>query len=294
MSATGPTTGPAASQGGGGAQIPAGIPTVSRTRISGQTHTNKNFQHSELHDTPGRKKTFSDCDFSYSVFYRCYFKEAKFENCNFTGCRFYDCNFIDADFLSCDLKYALFERCQVDVPSILSALPREPNLRRALIQNLRVNANATGDFENQRLLVLAQVSATKDYLKHAILGNQPYYRKKFPTSIDRIVAALRFAAVNVSGFTWGHGERIGSLAISSGSLLLLLSMLNLYALIPAYGWKGGGVIPQSLIYTFSLFFDVPLESGFSGFLFVDFLILVMRYIYFGLLVSMLYKSISHR
>ncbi len=294
MSATGPTVGPTASQSGGGAMIPAGVPTVNRTRLSGPTHANKNFQHSELHDTPGRKKTFKDCDFSYSVFYRCYFKEANFENCNFTGCRFYDCNFIDADFLSCDLKYALFERCQLDVPSVLSALPREPNLRRALIQNLRVNANAMGDFESQRLLVLAQVTATKDHLMRAVIGSQTYYRKKFPTSIDRMAAALRLAGVNVSGFTWGHGERIGSLAVSAVFILVMLSMFNLYALIPTYGWRGGGIMPQSLIYTFALFFDVPLQSEVSGFLFIDFIILIMRYIYFGLLVSMLYKSISHR
>jgi hypothetical protein len=43
-----------------------------------------------------------------------------------------------------------------------------------------------------------------------------------------------------------------------------------------------------------LFFGMPLDFKFQGYIIIDYIVVILRYIYIGLFISVLYKSLSHR
>jgi hypothetical protein len=50
----------------------------------------------------------------------------------------------------------------------------------------------------------------------------------------------------------------------------------------------------SLVYHVNLFLDVPDESGVKGVLYIDWLVVIARYVLIGVLVAALYRRLSHR
>lgn len=262
------------------------VKTFRKKAIKRASYRNRIFNDLNAHSAE-----FTDCDFSYSIFHRGYFRDAKFKNCTFVGCQFYDCNFRGSNLYLCDVRYIRFHRCQLDAKSIISALPTEPNIRQDALKNLRANATEVGDFDSQRLLVLEEIKASKDHYRRAVLGAEDYYQKKYPSLPSKLAAGWKLLLLYMSGIVWGHGERPTKIIVSGLILLALLTLINLGSVIDNLTWSSFFGIVQ---YTTSVFFDLSPRTEFKGFLFIDYLLALLRYIYVGLYISVLYKTISHR
>lgn len=268
--------------------------SIGRERLSHTTLRGSSMRGRRFDDLNANQTKFISCDFSYSVFNRAYFHTASFENCKFTGCRFYDCNLRGATFHVCDFRYATFHRSLIEPLELLATLPLEANLRRESLQNLRANAVEIGDFRSQRTFVLAEIAATADHLSRAIHGSDNYYRQKYGTFSRRFLAALQLFALRLGSLVWGNGERPGRIVLSGVFLVLLMSFLNFWAVMPREGWAASNGGLSILRYSVDLLLDAQPAAQFRGFLAIDYALIVMRYVYIGLFISVLYRTISHR
>lgn len=259
-------------------------------RADGQAdHRNKRFV-----DVNGKSQTFDGLDFSYSIFERAYFKSATFKNCKFTGARFIDCNFRSAKFVICDLSYVDFDRTLIDAKEVVASLPEAPNQRRDALQNLRANANAIGDYQALGMLTLQEVAAATEHHRRALLGSDSYYREKYTGFWDKLKSAAHLARYTVSGIVWGHGEKPANIIFSLAGLLLSLALINFWAVLPYQSWAATGYGAEIVRYVIDLFLDLSPNQKFGGFLWVDYAVALTRYVYVGIFVSILFKSISHR
>jgi len=262
---------------------------MSHVKVSGQVWKNRHFK-----DVNALGTEFSGCDFSYSVIERGYFRNATFRNCNFTGAKFIDCNFARANLFGCDLSYARFTKCEIEIKEFLAALPMEPNIRQGNLRNLRANANETGDHASLRLIVLDEIESTKLHNRRALTGADSYYKSKYSSVLSKVQSGWNWLRLTISGFVWGNGERPVNILFSAVFFLLALTLINFWAILPKMTWEQTGHGWFILKYTLSLFFDVFPEEKFRGFLVVDYIISAMRYIYVGLFISVMFKTISHR
>jgi len=267
---------------------------INRVPLSRESHVRLDLKNRRFDDLNANQATFVDCDFSYSVFERAYFRGATFEGCRFVGCRFYDANLRGASFHVCDFKYATFHRTLLEPKEILAVLPLEPNLKRDSLQNLRANAAEVGDYGSQRLFVLAEVDAATDHLSRALKGSEDYYRRKYPGVLDKTLAAVGLARLKLGGWVWGHGERPFRMIRSAAILVLVLTFVNMWSIVPRVGWDATHSGLEVLRYSVDLVLDASPDRRFKGFLLIDYALIAMRYVYIGLFISVLSKSISHR
>ncbi len=267
---------------------------IARASLSRQRHERLDLRNRRFDDLNANKGTFIDCDFSYSIFNRAYVRAATFEGCRFVGCRFYDSNLRGASFHVCDFKYTIFQHTLLEPKEMLAVLPLEPNLRRDALQNLRANAVEVGDYGSQRLFVLAEVDAATDHLTRVLKGAEDYYRRKYPSFIDKLRAAAALARLKVEGWIWGHGERPLKILVSAAVLVLALTLINLWSVVPRVGWDATRAGSEVLRYSIDLLLDAVPQARFKGFAFVDYALIMMRYVYIGLFISVLFKRISHR
>lgn len=182
----------------------------------------------------------------------------------------------------------------MDVRELVASLPSEPNIRREGLQNLKANAIEVGDIGSISLLVLQEIEATKRHYSYALSGFDTYYQRKYPTFISKFRAGAQLWWLRLEGLIWGHGERPWRLLFSCLLILSGLSLVNFWSVMPQIGWNeshGGLDIAK---YVVRLFLDLPPDQRFVGFEAVDYVLVIMRYIYIGLFISVFYKSISHR
>ena len=99
---------------------------------------------------------------------------------------------------------------------------------------------------------------------------------------------------SLSGLIWGHGERPFRLLATCIGFILLMSLVNIWSIAPREGWTSlnGGI--KSLEYVTGTFLGMETDTRFRGFRIVDYVAVLMRYLYVGLFISILYKSISRR
>lgn len=267
---------------------------IARVPLSRATHSWLDLKNRRFDDLNANQAIFVDCDFSYSVFERAYLRGAKFENCRFVGCRFMDSNLRGASFHICDFKYATFQRTLIDPTEMLAVLPLEPNLRRDSLQNLRANAAEIGDYASQRLFVLAEIEAHRDHLTRALKGSEDYYRRKYSSVLDKLRAFTALTRLRIGGAIWGHGERPFRMLVSATVLLVALTLVNFLAVLPRVSWADTHSGFEILRYSVDMLLDANPQAQFKGFFLVDYALIAMRYIYIGLFISVLSKSMSHR
>ena len=270
------------------------IPDVRRLSVSRSTMTKMDWRNKSFKDFNARSARFEDCDFRYAFFERAYFRDAKFTNCRFDGAKFLDCNLKTANFYGCDLKYVLFQRCQIDLEELIAALPPEPNLRREALQNLRANAVEIGDYESQAHLILQEMKSAKLHHSYALLGYSSYYKRKYAGFFPKLQAGLQLIGLHVSDLVWGHGERPSRLLWSCMFFLGTFTLINFWSVMPKIGWADSQSGLKPLEYVVQLFLGMNANSKFQGYMAIDYLLVLMRYLYTGLFISVLYKSISHR
>ena len=269
------------------------IAYIERISVSHRKISRADWKNRNIKDINALGAEFYDCDFRYSYFERGYFRDAKFTKCRFTGVRFSDCNFKNSEFYNCDFKFSNFKRCLIDVQAVLPSLPSEPNIRREGLKNLRANAAEIGDYASQGLLILQEIDTTKRHYSHALHGYDSYYQEKYPTIFSKLWAGAKLTWLQVGGAIWGHGEKPLRLLISCLLILFVLALINIWRVAPIVGWTAidGGLRP--LEYVIRLFLGMS-PKDFGGFVVVDYLVVLARYLCIGLFVSILYKRISHR
>lgn len=260
--------------------------------------TGEAYRHYFFTDVSGKDAIFEKVDFSYAVFVRGYFHKAEFRNCKFTGARFSDCNFRNATFSGCDFRYADFTGARIPTDEILKNVPDEPNIRRELLQIMRKNSLSLGDVISARKFVLAEISAKKEHLRRAWRQEGSYYKLKYSGFRKRALIGIERVGLWLDSFLWGHGERLWKMAISVGVLLAGS------AAVSAVSWASGQVDPtvssisrafgDALSYYTSLFLDVQTEKIIHRIIWLDWTIVVSRYLAFGVLVSGLFRWLSHR
>jgi len=267
---------------------------IERVPVSLSRYEKLDLRHRRFDDMNANKAEFVDCDFSYSIFDRAYFRSAKFSNCKFIGCRFYDSNLRGASFPGSDFRYATFHRTLLETREMIAILPQEPNLKRDALQNLRANAAEIGNFSSQREFVLAEIEAAMNHELRALKGTEDYYYRKYQGLVPKARAALKYFGLRFSGLLWGHGERPLLLVVSATLFVVALSFINLWAVLPRVGWEATGSGLKVLGYCFDQFWDADPDMRFRGYLLVDYALIGLRYLYIGLFISVLFKSISHR
>lgn len=256
-----------------------------------------NYKHSHLTDVGGKNDHVSNIDFSYSVMTRAYFHKAKFEDCKFVGTRFTDCNFRSATFINCDFRYADFTGTRIGTKEILKSLPDEPNLRRELLQILRKNAISMGDVRSARSFVIAEIKAKKEHLRLAWRAEGKYYGK-YNTLVGRAKIGLERICLSLDWYLWGHGERLWMMGFSVTLLLALAATISVSTttLLPSDPAVSDVFrhFFQALTHYISLFLDVPTDARVQQIVWLDWLVVVARYVAFGVLVSGIFRWLSHR
>jgi Pentapeptide repeats (9 copies) len=277
---------------------PTFVPTlgdpIRRVPLSRDRHERLDLRNRRFDDLNANKATFIDCDFSYCVFERAYLHHSTFEGCRFIGSRFYDSNLKGASFRACDFKYTMFHRTLLDPSEMLASLPLEPNLRRDSLRNLRANAVEIGHYRSQRHYVLAEVDAEIEHYRRATRAEGDYYRSKYPRPLDRMKARASLTGLRIGGLVWGHGERPFRMVISATVLLLALTLLNLWSVVPKVGWQESSAGLKVLKYSVDQLLDAQPDLRFRGFALIDYSLIAMRYLYIGLFISVLARSASHR
>lgn len=255
------------------------------------------YKHSHLTDVGGKDVHFSNIDFSYAVMTRAYFHQAKFEDCKFVGTRFTDCNFRSAVFHNCDFRYADFTGTRVETKEIIKSLPDEPNLRRELLQILRKNAISMGDVRSARTFVIAEIKAKKEHLRLAWRAEGKYYGK-YDTLGGRIKIGLKRICLSLDWYLWGHGERLWMMGFSVTLLVALAALLSVSTttLLPSDPAVSDVFrhFFEALKYYISLFLDVATDARVQQIVWLDWLIVIARYVAFGVLVSGIFRWLSHR
>lgn len=278
------------------AKIPeVGSVKVAHTFFPGYPHklVRADLKNSLVEDLNAHKRVLENCDFSYSVFRRGYFRETVFRNCVFKGVRFEDCSFRGAEFYQCDFTYAVFQSSLVAAKSIIPSLPLQPNQRRELLQILRANAASMGDHEGQSLYILQELDASKAHHKGIVDGKDEFYRNKYVLG-DRISSWFHLQFLRLDSLVWGHGERPIALMRTTVAIVVSLALINAFSPGVRTSATAFEKICSSLNYSIRFFLDLPLPAGYVGFEPIDYALIILRYVSFGLLISTLYKYLSHR
>lgn len=247
-----------------------------------------------------KKASVSNCTFRSTIFVDCYFNGVVFKCCDFTSAKFIDCNFKDAKFVQCVFNYASFRRTIVDSSEILANLPREPNLCRDLLRVLRVDARELGNVEDESVYIRKEIEASNLFYISAFKGKEDWYRKKY-SGMDRVLFLFKWMQSMFSGLIWGNGEKPARVLYSCVFTVLLISLLLVF-----YGYNEGQFSSEDTIYSgfavafklsVSEFLGIPYDSDLFN-LKVPFVISVFsslaRYIFIGLLVSVMFRSFSRR
>jgi len=258
---------------------------------------NKDQKHHHFKNANGKlnndKSTvYKGIDFSFSIFDNCYFRNARFEDCVFVGCKFYDSNFKGCEFISCRFDYSLFENTIIPSKELIVNLPKEHNVRAELLQNLRSNAVSQCEYKDEKLFILHEIEATKCHYKAAATKEDSYYKEKYPTFWDGAKFNIKRLLLWFDGITWGHGEKP-----QNAVFFLLFSLSIISAIISTKSNSLNFVIFfEHLYYSILILLDIDQiklnEINFP--MWAVLIIAILRYLSLGLLISMIYRKISHR
>ncbi|HDP3466012.1 TPA: pentapeptide repeat-containing protein [Pseudomonas aeruginosa] len=248
----------------------------------------------------GKNPRVETCSFRSTVFVRCYFRNVTFVGCNFTAAKFIDCNFKESKFIDCVFNYSMFRRTIIDAKEIIPNLPREPNIQRDLLRNLRVDARELGNAEDESFYIRKEIAASEKFHLSAFLGKDRFYREKYG-HIERLGFFLQWCISKISGLVWGNGERPGRIA--AFCLLLIIAMSAFIFLYNGNSTElltSGNATPvllQALKLSTSEFLGIPYEAT-DYTLKIPFLFSVaaisLRYVIIGLLVSVFFRVFSRR
>lgn len=260
--------------------------------------TNTNFRHAHFQYVSGKGAFFREVDFSYAVMTDCYFHNAKFFNCNFTGARMYRCNFRGAEFELCDFRYIDANETRISTSQVLNNMPDYPNIGREVAQVMRRNATSLGDAEASRRFVLYELDQRKEHIRRALRGEGNYYKTKYGSFKSKLLLRLSRAFLMLDSLVWGHGEKVWRLVLSSFILVALAS------LVPTYQWWGQnagsaigalwGEYKVAFVHYLNFFLSIENSAKFPRYWGVELTLAIARIVFLGMLISVLFRWLSHR
>lgn len=270
---------------------------IDRTDLgAGTVLVGQSFAAHHLNDVNGKGVVYENCDFSAAIITRGYFHESTFRKCKFVGTRFFDCNFRQATFDQCTFDYADFSRTVVPIPQVLANLPLYSNVRWELVHNLKANQQSIGDIRHDTALIRSEIEAEISHWKSVRTIRTGYYRK-YDNFRDQATAWFHCRRLWVEKYVWGHGESLVRLVIAAFVALLILSV---FASIPhiqtVESLESAGLhYLGSVIFILKLFVDLPIETAVSdNSPITSTLTVLLRYVFIGLAIPVLYKKISKR
>jgi hypothetical protein len=269
--------------------------TVTRTAL--QDAQEISYQHFHLTDVGAKGTHLKKVDFAYTVITRGYFHNAIFEECSFVGAHLIDCNFRQATLINCDFRYAHISGTRITTEQVLRNLPDEPNIRSELLQILRTNAQELGDTKSARAYILQELAARREHWRRAWRPNGNYYRKKYGGLRNQTLVLLRYIGLSLDSLLWGHGEKVWKIVIPISALIVFAAIISTIA-----GSSGTtdtvaevtGRFCDALIYHVSGFLEVASDSQVPTPLWLHWLIAIGRFLTFGVVVSVLFRRLSHR
>jgi len=235
-------------------------------------------------------KKFEHVNFNYCIFDVCYFRKCVFTHCNFIGCRFVGCSFNGSNFIDCDLRYAVFERTQVDVSSLAESAPNEENLRAKFFRSLRVNYQQQGDTASVNFVIRQELIATKKHLFKSWRSPEEYYRSKYK-SLSRAGKFVEWSCFVILDLIWGNGESLKKLMLTVFYFFIFI-VLYLISISPGeFTLNMLGEVIKKTPLVFLGIKNISDDHNNDG---VFAIIYFVRLVIFGLFMSLLVKKISRR
>ncbi|WP_037434418.1 hypothetical protein [Sinorhizobium fredii] len=155
-----------------------------------------------------------------------------------------------------------------------------------------------GDVTAGRAFVIAELAGRKEHLRRAWAQDETYYKSKYGGFRKSSGVLIQRLGLWMDDFFWGHGEKLWKLPISAAIILTAVSALA------AALWLSSATNPlvydlastfkSYLIYYVSLFLDAPTTENPRRFVVIDWVVVIFRYVSLGVLVSGLFRWLSHR
>lgn len=247
--------------------------------------TKEDLSRSEFSRVYAVNVVFTKVNFKQSTFSSCYFKNCRFIECDFTGAHFKECYLKGSNFCDSILKYATFEKTNIEENVLEYCIPSEENIARDLVRSLRVNFIQVGNYEAANQAASIEVKLTEQHLYNAAYSRQRYYRSKEKyAGLNRLNFAWKHLKWKLLGFLWGNGESL-SRVIFSGSLFVVLIAITVYFITD-------NTLQRSLNMCLNEFWSIKnspsLPEPFP------LVLTIGRFVWVGLFMSILIKRLSKR
>jgi hypothetical protein len=256
--------------------------------VSGDV-VNSDWSNLQLVRLVAKGKLFKQVKFSHTTFDSCYLPDCRFDSCEFIGTKFNSTNLHGAKFSGCRFDYATFERTIIDDAILIDNCPAYDNLKMRFARSLRTNYQQIGDAEAANHAIRVELDATEMHLRKAWRSNDHYYRTKYPGLVNRTTKFISWGKFRLLDYIWGNGESLAALFRAVAVLIVSIAMLDLclnpstFSLLDVLAalWRA----PQIFM---SIAAPWYISSGWLT------LIAAVRFIAFGLLMSILIKRFNRR
>jgi Pentapeptide repeats (9 copies)/Ion channel len=179
---------------------------------------------SKLYNLGLKKSIFSTCAITQSEIEKCYLRNAKFINVDLTGSNFSDCDLANAKFNSCNLRYVTFRNCKLNLKEIFGCLPSEPNLKIALLKEIRLNQIGLGENKSADEILIKIHDTEKNLLLERVKCNTSYHRER-EDLISRSIALFSYLFLQLNDFIWGYGLKLSKLFRTAIIILLTFAVI---------------------------------------------------------------------
>lgn len=229
-----------------------------------------------------KAKRFSDVNFSRCIFTDSYFRNCTFENCNFTGTVFNNSNFRGTKFINCTFDYAEFFRSRFEA-EIFACKPNRENICRDFARRLKMNFRGLGEKEMESKAVQLELDSNEKFLfKSWSDGDQQgYYRRKY-IGQQRFFKFVEWIVFVILKYVWGNGESFKRLAFTfATAIALVIAVTYVFRVDQTLTIKDS--IVRGPFMMFGAYKNTLPEYW-------NAIILVVRLVLFGLLISMIIKK----
>lgn len=224
---------------------------------------------------------FKGVSFKQAVISGCYFRNCTFLRCDFTGVHVKDSNLRGSSFEQCDFRYSTWEKSQLDEGFLDCCLPAEENLARDLVRSLRVNYAQVGNYEAVNKAASIEVSLAGLHFYNAAYSRQSYYRSKYK-GLDRLKFVWQHLRWKFLDLLWGNGESVLRVVVAGACLVSFVAFVM-------FGTRPQVSFDEALLLSFYGFWGVvDLEREFGV------VLVVARFVLFGLFMAILVKRLSRR
>lgn len=237
---------------------------------------------------------FEGVDFSKCIFDSCYLRDCRFVRCKFEGAKFLNCNLQGSYFSDCNFDYVIFEKTFVD-DEIFECAPKLNNLKYKFARSLKLNYASIGDYIKASNAVKIELEATKKHLYDTWTLNDDYHRNKYGGIRKRFSQFWKWFKVTLLDFIWGNGESLWRLVRFN---LIIFVCLTIYDIFEKSINNAFDIVNILFIKVPSNYFGIIINQDDNYFDYypdwLNLLIVIIRLISFGLLMSIIIKKYNRR